>query len=257
MQQLAQEVVEKAFYLDWTFWAVAVALLALILSQIPPILLLIKRAKLELELFSRIHLTHKIGNPNLESHLVLINSGGRSLRINSIEIKITRDKKDSFVLPGQTYLDQLTDKQDLLLTKFTLKPNQEWIHSIKFLNYFDRETEKAYKAAELTLKDDIDKKLKLNPDAKEPKIADDKNVRPFLDLHEKLFKWKPGDYELEITVSTNRKNYSASKKYRFTLFESESEELYKYNEKYKMGEGVYYNMLDASGINVRITELND
>jgi len=46
------------FYQDWTFWAVLVAAIAIILSQIPPIHVLIKRAKLDMELYSRINITH-------------------------------------------------------------------------------------------------------------------------------------------------------------------------------------------------------
>ena len=40
------------FYLDWQFWAAAVAALALVLSQLPPIHLLVRRAKLGMELYS-------------------------------------------------------------------------------------------------------------------------------------------------------------------------------------------------------------
>lgn len=60
-------------YLNWSFWAVVVALCAVVLSQIPPIHLLLKKAKLDLELYSRIHLTHKVGNPNLQLHLIISN----------------------------------------------------------------------------------------------------------------------------------------------------------------------------------------
>ncbi|MFH1094585.1 MAG: hypothetical protein V1739_10620 [Candidatus Omnitrophota bacterium] len=68
-------------YLNWSFWAVVIAGVALIFSQLPPIHLLLKKAKLDIELYSKIHITHKIGNPNLQIHLIINNVGGKVVKI--------------------------------------------------------------------------------------------------------------------------------------------------------------------------------
>ena len=72
------------FYCNWTFWAVFIAALALLLSQLPPIHMLLRRAKLEIEIYSRIHITHKLGNPNLQFHLIPNNVGGKTIKIKGI-----------------------------------------------------------------------------------------------------------------------------------------------------------------------------
>lgn len=36
-------------YLDWSFWAVIVATAAIILSQLPPVILWFRKARIELE----------------------------------------------------------------------------------------------------------------------------------------------------------------------------------------------------------------
>ena len=46
------------FYLDWTFWAVVVSFVAVILSQLPPVHLLLKPKRLDVEVHSRIQITH-------------------------------------------------------------------------------------------------------------------------------------------------------------------------------------------------------
>jgi len=67
------EEVTTPLYLNWSFWAVVFAAIAIALSQLPPIRLWFKKAKLEIELYSKIAITHKVGNPNLQLHLIINN----------------------------------------------------------------------------------------------------------------------------------------------------------------------------------------
>src|SRR5689334_23252996 len=94
------------WYTDWNFWTAIIALLALILSQLQPLHLLFRSAKLEMELYSRIHIHHKVGNPQIQMHLIIINVGGKDLRIKGITAKVKRDSKDLVDLPAQNYLVQ-------------------------------------------------------------------------------------------------------------------------------------------------------
>jgi len=87
---------QTPFYLDWTFWAVVVAFLALVLSQLPPIHIMLRRAKLDVEAYSRIHLTHKIGNPNAQLHLIISNVGGQEVKVKSIVLHFKRGDEDRF-----------------------------------------------------------------------------------------------------------------------------------------------------------------
>ena len=78
--------VAAPLYMDWSFWAVVIAFAALVLSQLPPIHVMLKRAKLDLELYSKISITHKLGNPNLQLHLILSNIGGRRVSVTDIKV---------------------------------------------------------------------------------------------------------------------------------------------------------------------------
>lgn len=243
-----------AFYEDWTFWAVIVAATAIILSQIPPIHILVKSAKLDIELYSRIIVTHKVGNPNVRCHLILSNIGGRTLRIMGITITIIRDGKTVISLPGQLYQPDPNDSASLLLTKFILKPNDEWAATVNFLNYFSRSHEKKYKDAEAVLKKDIFEKREALADKKSLVYADSENVIPFNDFFDEMFIWTPGEYEMIVNVKLNKNISQQEKRYRFTLFESDSEELIKYKDVYNVGDGIFYETSDYRGIGVQITE---
>jgi hypothetical protein len=62
---------------DWKFWTLIISIIALILSQLPPVHLLLRKSKIEFEAYSKFFVTLKVGNPNLQSHLIIRNTGGK------------------------------------------------------------------------------------------------------------------------------------------------------------------------------------
>ncbi|MFT5721376.1 MAG: hypothetical protein ACI9W6_001690, partial [Motiliproteus sp.] len=187
---------ENSLLMDWKFWSFVVAALALVLSQLPPINILLRKAKLDLDLYSRVSINHKIGNPTLMAHLIIRNVGGRKLRINSISINIIRDKKIIAALPAQNYLPDPKDAQGVLLTRFSLQPDEDWSYTVNFLNYFNREEEKKYKIAEKKLKDRI---IELRKPLEKEQIveivkAEAECCAPFFDFFNDKFIWKEGEY---------------------------------------------------------------
>jgi hypothetical protein len=242
-------------YLDWSFWAVVVAVLALVLSQLPPVYLWFRRARLDLETYSRIHITHKIGNPNVQLHLILSNIGGRTVKVKAITIKIIKDGKELCVLPAQSYLQNPSDSNTLLFTSFTLKPKEEWAHIINFLNYFNREDEKNYRSAESRLKEDILEKRKIQKNKEDLIETTNSLITPFMSMFNDNFIWKPGEYEFSISVTASNNTGNINRRYRFTLFESDSIELSKVHHDYKYGDGIYWDSGKHAGIIVPITEV--
>ena len=242
-------------YHDWQFWAAIVAGLALILSQLPPIYLLLKRAKLDIELFSFMHITHRVGNPNVQLHLILSNVGGRDVRIKGSTIAIKRDGKDVALLPAQNYLQNPNDKTSVLFTSFSLKPKEDWAHSVNYLNYFSREDNKKYRSAESDIRADIYEKGNKLKNKDELVEADKKIFSVFIDMFNTSFIWRPGEYEVKITINTKPESAHLQKNYRFTLFESDSNELSKAKEDYRFGDGIYWDSGKHQGSIVQIAEV--
>lgn len=241
-------------YLDWSFWAVLVSLVAIILSQLPPVHLWFRRAKLDLELYSRIHITHKVGNPNLQLHIIISNIGGRTIRVKDIKVTIRRDGSDVAILPAQNYLQNPNHKNSVLLTSFSLKPKDEWAHIVNFLNYFSREDEKRFRSADARLREDIIEKKKLPENNDRLVEAESELVSPFLTMFSQKFVWLPGEYQLFISVISSDNSASIEKQYRFTLFESDSEALSKVTGEYKFGDGINRDSGNFTGVLVQISE---
>lgn len=233
--------VTTPLYLNWSFWAVVVAAIAVVLSQLPPIHFWFKKAKLEAELYSKIAITHKVGNPNLQLHLIVNNIGGRKVRIKDITASITKDGNWAATLPAQNYLQNQNDNSSLLFTTFALKPTEEWAHIINFLNFFNRDDENAYRTLEAKMLADFrEKRAALTEEPKTPIEIDDALVQPFHTFFNKHFIWNTGEYQLTVNIITDQEEANISKKFRFTVFESHADQLKAITEHYKHGGGIWW-----------------
>ena len=250
----AEQISQAPFYLDWQFWSAVASVLALVLSQLPPLYLVFRRAKLEAETYSHMHITHKVGNPNAQMHLLLSNTGGRAIRIRQIELNFRQDTGDSFNLPAKNYLQSPADKQAILLASFKLKPGEEWGHIVNFLNFFSRQDDKLYRQLESNLRKDIMAKRDGLEDDNQMVTADEANVKPLLDFFKQKFRWIPGEYEMTLSVKTEPKNAMEDKRYRITIFESDSQELADYQHDYKYGFGVSLDSSRHVGVIVPVSE---
>ena len=242
------------FYLDWQFWSAVAAFGALLLSQLPPVHVLLRRPKLSCEAFSRLHLTHKVGSPNSQWHLIVENVGGRSLRVKSISLTFRRTGGDTFTLPAQNYLRTPDATESVMFAPFRLAPGDEWAHVLNFFNHHSRDDDKEYRRMESAIRADI---LRQQDDpANKDKMceASPQSVALAMQFFERRFQWLPGEYELELRVDTDRPEANLSRLYLFSLFESEASELRTYSEGYKYGAGVYWVSPAQPGILVPVRE---
>lgn len=247
----------SSFYLDWQFWSAVAALLAIVLSQLPPVILWFRPRRLEVDVHSRIQLTHKVGNPNLSMYVSTTNTGGRALQVRAMTLKLFRDGEFVGTFPAQNYFETPSSQQSVLFVPFTLKPGEDWAHGTSFLNFFDRATEKFYRGSESALKADISEKLReRGEDDNRPVAAEERLVAPFYQLFDKLFIWTPGEYIVELMVDAQPGQASFKKKYRFTLYETDSAELRSHINDYPYGGGVAYNVDSHVGIFVPLQQHN-
>jgi hypothetical protein len=180
--------------------------------------------------------------------------GGRSIRIRGATLTLKRDGKALAELPAQTYYQNPSDTQSVLFTSFSLKPKEEWGHIVTFLIPFSRADDKQYRAAQLVLKNDITEK-RSRPENKDRLVeADQKSVQPFTAMFERMFIWQPGEYEVSVSVNSNPKAATPQGSYRFTLFESDSAELAGVKDAFHIGDGIYWDSGNYSGVGIQLVE---
>lgn len=249
MPNLPTPTVSTPFYLDWTFWAVVVASVALLLSQLPPIRLWFKPARLKVEIHGRANISHQIGNPNIGLHVSLGNTGGRELNINSINIKLSRDGRHLVSLPIQSYFEKPTDQTSVLFVPLLLKPGERWLHGANFLNFFERNDEKLFRKSRAALRENIEEKRRQGDEGDGKAVkAEPELVAPFLQLFQRLYRWNPGEYVIELAINVSPNPKLKVEQYHFTLFESDEYWLEKHTDDYKYGASVYFDTDEHSGV---------
>jgi hypothetical protein len=242
------------FYLDWQFWSSFVAVLALFLTQLPPIRLWLRPSRLEVEVHSRVQLTHKVGNPNLGMFVGIRNIGGREARVRSITAALALDGNALGVYPIVNFFETPSSTSAVLFVPFTLRPSEAWAHGANFLRLFDRNREKFYRKKEYELRINIRQKLAARGEKdKELVAADAEYVEPFMDMFNEMFVWLPGEYTLDLKIQVESGKSAFGKRYRFTLFESDSEELKSHTDDFKYGGGLSYNVDRHVGIYVPLS----
>jgi hypothetical protein len=248
------------FLNNWSFWAVIVASISVLLSQIPPIHEIIKGAKLDLEIYHRITITHKIGNPILQVYLLLSNVGGQTVKVVGINAIISRSESDEINLPAQTYYQKKDDQNTVIFTRFNLDPNKGWEHSTNFLKFFDRDDEKAYQKMENDLHADYrihKENSKTSGDNTEIYEHPKKLVEPVFQFYTKNYFWKAGEYSMSINIITDNQSVNITKNYRFTIFESHEETLNLIKDFYKYGGSLYWNPDVNHSIHIDVLEVTE
>lgn len=229
----------SSFYSDSGFWQFAVAGVALVLSQCPPVRFWLKRPKLDVECFDRIVLNEEVGLPNVQWHLSVTNVGGREVRVQKITLTLARGR-DNVELNARGYFEKISDQQATLFTPFRLKPGEEWSHAATFMSMASREARQTYSRAVKDIKEDINAKRAKFVSNHEVAEAEAELVQPLLALFDASFFWRAGEYEVTLKIETNTPKANLSRSFRFTLFESESEQLKAHRDQLKFGNGVYF-----------------
>lgn len=243
------------FYEDWTFWGAILALAAIVLSQLPPLHVLLKRRALEVEVFNHVLVNHRVGVPHAQLHLIVRNTGGRTLKVTGLELTFEREGHPPFTLPGRGYFVIPSDREAVLLTTFTLQPGSEWGHIVNFFRPPPRAEERQQRQLESNLRADIVNKRALLKDPKVNVAGDDANVRPLVDMARARFPWQPGEYTVTVRVTTEPAARIAAMKYRVVIFESDAEELREYTNGYEYGWGFIFPAVDQPGVVLAISKV--
>lgn len=226
-------------YMNWEFWTVTLSFIAILLSQLPPIHLILRPKKLEVEVHSRVGVTHAVGNANINMVVSIRNTGGRTLRIKKLRLSVRREGSLITTVKSINYFESQSSTHPVIFIPFSLKPEDSWTHNVSFFNEFDRQTEKQFRDSTYAVNANISEKVAAQQTFGPNKIgADPELVQPLTQLFNKLFIWQPGEYILNLEVDAEPGSASYSKQYRFTLYESDTKELVEHTQDYMYGQNI-------------------
>jgi len=247
---------------DAAFWSTVIALLALILSQLPPLRELLKHRELRIVVPETVSLYHFMGNLQISGFLALHNVGGRSITVQKVECVLLDDDGHPLRLPAQTYWSraQAASGQELFIGWIHLSPSEHWAESVHFYKVWSVQDEEDSAKIVTSIRDDITAKraaattyLPNSPD------ADDKLAKDAKDFFEKHFNLTKGNYRLLIAAISEKTDVVAVRGFDFTLYDHHIRALRSVADDYKTGAGIYYPVSDPykSSVSPRLRPMQD
>ncbi|MCW8344427.1 hypothetical protein MD535_00100 [Vibrio sp. ZSDZ65] len=224
--------------IDWQAIASVAAVLALLLSQLPPISSMIRNGNLIIERGSFVSLTTGFGTPNMAIYVVLKNAGGRLVNIQKLRINVKTDHNNSFSLDGAAYYLMPTDTTNVHFNPVEIKSGEIWNYNVNFYELWGRTMMRDVRKLSSTIREDIQSDLMRAHAEERLGSAKASDVEHLHHIFEKNFKWLAGEYEATIEAIDRDDNVLALTTFEFTIFESESEELLNHKSEYKYGYGV-------------------
>ena len=157
-------------------------------------------------------------------------------------------------MPAYTYSIDGRDSLDFLFIPFSLNPNEEWANTVEFFAQYKRKEEIEFKDLCQDMVDDHDSQYEwFGPNHKIThglELEDRARI-----IFDNKFIWLDGGYKMSIKVKTEDEKSSFSKKYRFTIYESDTKQLKKNTDRYKFGDGIYWDSPNPfKVVHIRIEE---
>lgn len=241
-----------------TVWTAVIAVLALILSQLPPVREMLRGTRLSIIVPEYMVLTHSLGNINLTTSVTLHNTGGRGVTVAGLDCGLLADDGRRWHIPAQTYIDRdsqpLVGQQrvQLFMEWIPLEPKEFWSETVVFFKPWSVEEEG--KAQDITgrMRSDISEKLsqRLPEKANVPVEADTELVNQAKEAFQKRFDLTIGNYKLLLAAISETEHIIAVRGFQFSMFESHVRAMRSLVEEYRTGAGVVFPSSDPSKVAV-------
>lgn len=245
-------------------WSAGIALLALVLSQLPPVHQLLRRRALRIVIPEYLSLYHFLGNINLLGFVALHNTGGKTMTVAKIDCIVTSEGA-KWNLPGLMYQSRHSQggggqpNLEFFVEWSVLKPDEHWSETVHFFKPWTVQEEED--AAEIIskIRSNINTKIAQRPpDApKVPVEADGEFVREAKEFFLKRFQLVKGNYRIVIAALSEKKEVLALRGFDFTLFDNHIKTLRSASDDYKLGAGIYYAADPSKQVPIRLRPISD
>lgn len=229
---------------DLKFWAIVISIISLAFSTYPTIRNWWKGKMLRIEPQDAVMLSHKWGYTNINWALTLINPGGVTIRIKKIHIVLKKDG-EIFRAQARNFYRTSDAKTSSLYSSITLKPGEEVTHVFCFFDKLPRSEEKLIREIISQANHEFSKPIEGASGESFNFLQPRKLSKEITNKIDAIFKTnfilKCGEYEISVHVQDENNNNLASRASRFTIFESDEQDLVSITERYPSGDGVTYN----------------
>ena len=246
-------------------WKAGIALLALVLSQLPPVRQMIKGKKLRLAIADIAQFTHVFGNTNMSLWIDFDNVGGQTLTVRRIEAILVRRDGPAQRLTARTYWVTESFSRDkaieLPVAEICLKPGDKWSGYLHFWDtaLWSRAIQESVKSLTSKFRDDItaklskrDKELAHLSATERPLVEADRGlVEELTDIVKKVKRLEQAEYELFVAAYEHPSDPPLRiSGFDLTLFQSDVHDIFEDTADYKYGFGVHWSSTKTKYVTV-------
>jgi len=175
-------------------------------------------------------------------------------------LELFPDDGTTISLPAQTYARPDGAPGNFLFTPFSLEPDKQWTNFIAFFAPLSMNDERSSRQVIKDLRADIRAKIRnLSKEARDRDEfveGDAKLVEKLQEFFRSHRKWRPGEYTAALKILCEPERASQVRKFRFTLFEADIQDLDERAARYKFGAGAYFTDAEQTEVYPRIKHLD-
>lgn len=234
-----------SFLRNPSVWSTVIALLAVILSQVPPLREVIKGSRVLITAPHQFTLYHHLGSIEIDIFLDIENAGGTTESVRRIDCVIKDLEGKSWNLPAKTYFayqgqtQRGLPPQEFFIGSISLKPGEHWKETVHCYKSWTEDEQEKVNDLILKIERDFRTKYERKLD-KSPKIieVDPKLVSEAKDFLNKKFDLHKGNYYLLVAALSESNEVINIGGFEFTLYDSSINNLKAVAEDYKYGWGI-------------------
>lgn len=244
------------WYKQTSIWAVVISAMAIVLSQLPPVGSWIPSTKVSTEVGSRIGLPNSMGIPGFEIFIDMKNSGNKTLTISSLRLELKYPNGTVKPLAAQSYAKLISGQAnsiDFPITSIALGVGASWSEVVSFYADLTPDDEQATSELRLKISSDIANKIQKVESPKPWVEAEQSLVNEAVQLFNKNFDLKKGQYTFAIKCEANGRDTMLTEG-SFTLYNHHIVTIRSQTDDYAYGAGIYFPVRHARQVWVRLSK---
>jgi hypothetical protein len=233
-----------AWYKQTTVWAVIISVMALVLSQLPPVVTWIPKNQTKVEIGNKIWVGNNIGIAGYQVLIDLENNGNRNLTISNFELQVVYPNATVKLIKADSYLKNLPGQsvaQYFPITTIRLGVGERWVESLMFHPVPSPNEEEEINRFKLQISQSIWSKFQaLGAAQYTPNIrlaADSEFVNEAINFFNHRFDLEKGIYKVSLICDVNSEKVTL-KRFEFTLYDYHIKAFKLQTDDYKYGYGL-------------------
>jgi hypothetical protein len=233
-----------AWYKSTSVWAVVISIVAMVLSQLPPIVTWIPDPNIKVEHADRILIRNDIGIIAHDLSVELRNVGNTDIQITEMRLDVTHPDGKKVSFNAERFLNTSTGSNPVSssISSIFIPRNRTWSEAVFFHRLTSTEDDERY----IKIRSNIHQNMIANQQTKRKDQdystiipADDEVVKTALNFFNKNFNLEKGPYKTLLKIYVNGKKEPFEYNSKFTLYDHHLDLIQSQTHDYKYGIGIF------------------